>query len=410
MRSNTKILLAILVISLQFNYFANAEENLSWFKGNTHTHSLWSDGNDFPEMIAKYYKDNGYHFLVLSDHNILSCGEKWMTIESVEKRRRTLGVPTMKKYLSTFGEEWVEIRGEENKKQVRLKALNEIRPLFEKEKNFIFIQGEEITNGFNGSPVHTNGINLMELIKPKKGNSLRETMRNNIIAVQEQAARLKKPMFAHINHPNFGWSITAEDIAHVLEEKFFEVYNGHPSINHMGNAQRPGDEKIWDIANTIRLSKLDALPLFGVASDDSHHYHGGDSKPGRGWIMVNSSTLNEDTIVNSINAGNFYATSGVHFKHLHRNQQNGILEFEIKAEDGIKYVTKITGTKKGEENDPRKIGKVLASFEGVKVKYQLSENDWYFRATVHSSKNHPNPSFKGQMEKAWTQPVWTSSN
>ena len=66
--------------------------------------------------------------------------------------------------------------------------------------------------------------------------------------------------------------------------------------------------------------------------------------------------------------------------------------------------------KKGEENDPRKIGKVLAGFEGVKVKYQLSENDWYFRATVHSSKNHPNPSFKGQMEKAWTQPVWTSSN
>ena len=93
MRSNTKILLAILVISLQFNYFANAEENLSWFKGNTHTHSLWSDGNDFPEMIAKYYKDNGYHFLVLSDHNILSRGEKWMAIESVEKRRRTLGVP-----------------------------------------------------------------------------------------------------------------------------------------------------------------------------------------------------------------------------------------------------------------------------------------------------------------------------
>ena len=410
MRSNTKILLVILAVSLNSHFFSHAEENSSWFKGNTHTHSLWSDGNDFPEMIAKYYKDNGYHFLVLSDHNILSRGEKWMAIEGVEKRRRTLGVPTMKKYLSTFGDEWVEIRGEENKKQVRLKTLDEIRPLFEKDKNFIFIQGEEITNGFDGSPVHTNAINLEELIKPKKGNSLRETMRNNIIAVQEQASRLNKPMFAHINHPNFGWSITAEDIAHVLEEKFFEVYNGHPSINHMGDAKRPGDEKIWDIANTIRLSKLNALPLFGISSDDSHHYHGGDSKPGRGWIMVNSSKLNEDTIVNAINAGNFYATSGVHFKHLHRSQKEGIIEFEIKAEDGIEYSTKITGTKKGEENDARKIGKVFASFKGVKVKYQLSENDWYFRATVHSSKNHPNPSFKGQIEKAWTQPVWTSSN
>ena len=31
------------------------------------------------------------------------------------------------------------------------------------------------------------------------------------------------------------WSITAEDIAHVLEETFFEVYNGHPMINHLGD-------------------------------------------------------------------------------------------------------------------------------------------------------------------------------
>ena len=30
-----------------------ADEKISWYKGNTHTHSLWSDGNDFPEMIAR---------------------------------------------------------------------------------------------------------------------------------------------------------------------------------------------------------------------------------------------------------------------------------------------------------------------------------------------------------------------
>jgi hypothetical protein len=36
-----------------------------WFKGNLHTHSLWSDGNDFPEMIASWYRDNGYQFLAL---------------------------------------------------------------------------------------------------------------------------------------------------------------------------------------------------------------------------------------------------------------------------------------------------------------------------------------------------------
>ena len=149
-----------------------AQEKMHWFKGNTHTHSLWSDGNDFPEMIAKFYKDNSYHFLVLSDHNILSRGEKWMNVGAIEKRRRTLGVATLKKYISSFGKDWVELRGEDKKQEVRLKTLEEIRPKFEKAEDFIFIEGEEITNSFGGSPVHTNGMNLKELIVPKKGTSL----------------------------------------------------------------------------------------------------------------------------------------------------------------------------------------------------------------------------------------------
>jgi len=382
---------------------------MHWFKGNTHTHSLWSDGNDFPEMIAKFYKDNSYHFLVLSDHNILSRGEKWMNVGAIEKRRRTLGVATLKKYISTFGQDWVEIRGEDKKQEVRLKTLEEIRPKFEKEGNFIFIEGEEITNSFSGSPVHTNGMNLKELIVPKKGTSIRDTMRNNIIAVREQSLRYKKPMLSHLNHPNFGWSITAEDLAHVLEEKFFEVYNGHPGINHLGDAKRPGDERIWDIANTIRLATLKSDPLYGISSDDSHYYHGGDVKPGRGWVMVQSSSLEEDSIVRSMNSGNFYGSSGVHLKNLLRDQKKGTLEFEIEADSDAEYVTRIIGTRKGNENNPDLVGETLATIKGNKVKYKLKDNEWYFRATVTSSKDHPIPSFNGQKEQAWTQPIWDHS-
>ncbi|MFM8905266.1 MAG: hypothetical protein ACKOIB_08500, partial [Verrucomicrobiota bacterium] len=29
---------------------------------------FWSDGDDFPDSVARWYKDNGYHFLALSDH------------------------------------------------------------------------------------------------------------------------------------------------------------------------------------------------------------------------------------------------------------------------------------------------------------------------------------------------------
>ena len=33
-----------------------------WWKGNIHTHSLWSDGNDFPEMISEWYRTHDYNF------------------------------------------------------------------------------------------------------------------------------------------------------------------------------------------------------------------------------------------------------------------------------------------------------------------------------------------------------------
>ena len=53
-----------------------------WFRGNMHTHSLWSDGDDYPEMIASWYKANGYQFLVFTDHNVLLQGERWSNIDS----------------------------------------------------------------------------------------------------------------------------------------------------------------------------------------------------------------------------------------------------------------------------------------------------------------------------------------
>ena len=55
----------------------SSSQEYRWYRGNTHTHSLWSDGNDFPEMIVGWYKDQGYDFVALSDHNILAVEEKW---------------------------------------------------------------------------------------------------------------------------------------------------------------------------------------------------------------------------------------------------------------------------------------------------------------------------------------------
>src|SRR5678816_4117496 len=76
-----------------------------WYKGNLHTHSLWSDGDDYPEMIADWYKKHGYNFLALSDHNILSKVEKWTTVGKTPTSEQALG-----KYITRYGKDWVEIR------------------------------------------------------------------------------------------------------------------------------------------------------------------------------------------------------------------------------------------------------------------------------------------------------------
>ncbi|MGH9201250.1 MAG: PHP domain-containing protein, partial [Vicinamibacterales bacterium] len=47
-------------------------DGLRWFKGNTHAHTSNSDGDSAPDEVARWYREHGYHFLVLTDHNVLT--------------------------------------------------------------------------------------------------------------------------------------------------------------------------------------------------------------------------------------------------------------------------------------------------------------------------------------------------
>ncbi len=377
-------------------------ETGQWYKGNTHTHSLWSDGNDFPEMIVDWYKDQGYDFLALSDHNVLSRGEKWMPLNQVEKRRKKGGHGTMDHYLERFGEEWVELRGESGSEEVRLKTLEEIRPHFEEVGKFLLIEAEEITDKFRQYPVHINAINVGEVIKPQGGDSVVETMRNNLRMVKEQSERLGRPILSHLNHPNFHWAITPQQLAEVVEEQFFEVYNGHPGINHLGDADRPGDEAIWDMANTLRILVHDAPPLLGVATDDSHHYHGGDVSPGRGWVMVWAAELDAGQLVEAMQKGEFYSSSGVVLSEIDFNPGTRTHRIEMTQIEGVSYETKFIGTRR---STPETTGEVFETVRGSLAVYKLTGDELYVRAVVTSSRSHPNPSYPDQHEQAWTQPV-----
>ncbi len=394
-----------------------------YYKGNIHTHSLWSDGNDFPEIFAEWYRTHGYNFLALSDHNVLSEGTRWMKHSTIINRGGNL---TLEKYQARFGNGWVETRGKADTDNyaIRIKPLDEFRSLIEERGTFIMIQGEEISDRVKKKPLHMNATNLQEVIPPSGGLTIREAMEANLRAVEDQAQRTGREVLVHLNHPNFGYGITAEDLAFVIRERFFEVYNGHPSINHLGDDTHPAVERLWDIANTIRLSELGAPPLFGVATDDSHHYHGkGGSRTGRGWIQVQSRYLSPEHIIRGIKAGDFYASSGVELKEVSHDAVENVLALRIDAKPGVQYTTRFIGTAKDhgmtvlpenqEEGEPSSehkysspaIGKVLATATGETPQYRLTGRELYVRAVVTADQDHPDPSFKGQQQQAWTQPV-----
>ena len=406
MSKSTALLPVILLgLFLSVTESTGQQAKKKWYKGNLHTHSLWSDGNDFPEMIAKWYKDHDYQFLGLSDHNILSKGIKWMPKTAIEKRG---GKGGGERYEKVFGSDWVEKRTRNQVTEYRLKPLSEFRPLFDEPDEFLMIQAEEVTDHFGSLPIHINATNLQDLIKPQGGKSVRETMSNNLQAIKRQQERIGRPIFAHLNHPNFGWAITAEDMAAVEEEKFFEIYNGHPGVRQNGEKNHPGLEKMWDIANTIRIQQMKMDPLFGIATDDSHNYFGTTgSSPGRGWVMVSANRLTPANIVNALERGDFYASSGVRIDTFQFERKTGRYSLKILPTRGVRYTTRFIGTRKGASTDElENVGRVLAESNELEPSYTLTEEDLYVRAVVTSSESHANPSIKAQKQQAWLQPVW----
>jgi predicted metal-dependent phosphoesterase TrpH len=400
-----------------------AEDAARWYKGSTHCHTLWSDGDEFPEMVADWYKGHGYDFLAISDHDRLMAGEKWIpvahgtrctgaAVENCEKR---------------FGAGWLTTRENNGKREVKLKTFDEIRTKLDEPGKFLLVQNEEISAKVGDHHVHMNAINLAEPIAPRIGRNVTDTISVNLASVLEQSARLRRPIVAHVNHPNWSeYDISPEDLAAVTALGFFEVWNAHPGSRNLGDAIHPGTEKAWDIANTIRLAKMKAPPLYGIGSDDAHNYHAfspQNANPGRAWIMVRAQELKAEPLLDAIDRGDFYVSSGVVLRELKYDAQQRTISVEVQAEPGVRYVIEFIGTLKG--TDPTgqavaddhnlkrpgneyspDVGKVLSRVEGASATYRFSGNELYVRAAIRSNKPIANASpGGGQFQQVWGQPM-----
>src|SRR5687767_15962559 len=96
-----------------------------WFKGNTHTHTVNSDGDSTPDEVVRWYREHGYQFLVLTDHNYLTG----------------------------------------------IEGLNAVHGAADK---FLVIRGEEVTSTAASKPVHVNGLALDTAVAPPKAATVRD--------------------------------------------------------------------------------------------------------------------------------------------------------------------------------------------------------------------------------------------
>jgi len=435
-------LISAIMILTFLNSCQPQEDSLRWYRGNLHTHTFWSDGDDFPESVAGWYKNNGYNFLVFTDHNILlrtpvtgPFRRDHVLVEGQLWQRILNDHPALEKYISIFGEKWPETRPDEEEGylQIRLKPLDEFQQMFDEPDNFLLMMGHEWYNEFNDPhDVHICVFIPDEVIPGIQcGVDEKERMvREVIIETNEYSNRTGRYTSPVLAHPLNKWCFTAEIILEAEDLRFFEIYNGHPNVLRFNDELYADTERIWDIVLSIRLETGQGELLYGVAADDAHSYHkpfpGYRSKgatPGRGWIMVRSAGLTEELIFDAINRGEFYSTTGVLLKNIACDGKH--IHVEIEPQEGVEYVTEYIGTFSGTDTSSEPvtdssgneladatrrysndIGKILAVSNEITSGYTLTGHELYVRVRIRSSADQTDQ-ITGEIigkQTAWSQP------
>lgn len=397
--------LALVLLGAGTSRGAEQSSAYHWYKGDIHAHSLWSDGNSFPESVVNWYKSRGFQFFALTDHNTLQEGQRWVEVapkgKPGKKKRGVASQQSYAAYKKLLGPRWLDEQTSGGKQMVRLKTLAEYRARFEQPGKFLLIQAEEIscpTPKGTDYRVHVNGVNLASKIDPPIPGPEQEhagvwqaETAAKLIAAQAEAQHLK--VHAQLNHP-FWSHLTTEDICRISSLNRMEINN-----DDSGSSESlPKTEAAWDAVLAYRLEH--AMPLmFVTAVDDAHnHLTYSPFGAGHGWIMVRARSLATDEIITALNSGDFYATRGPVMTEI--NGGKAQMSLKIQRERGVTFKTEFVGQRKG-----GKPGEILATQAGLTPAYTLKGDELYVRAKVTSSKLKRTPDGKpAYFEMAWTQP------
>lgn len=307
------------------------DATLRWYKGNTHTHTLNSDGDSTPDEVVRWYREHNYQFLVLTDHNFLT-------------------------------------------------SVDAINALHGANGKFLVIAGEEVSDLLAKKQIHVNGLGIETQIDPQGGDTVAMILQRNIDAVRGAHG------VPHVNHPNFEWAVTADDLKKVERYRLLEIYNGHPLVNDEGGGGKPSVEAVWDILLTA------GKRIYAIAVDDAHTFkdlgNPNVAGPGRGWVVVRAPKLDPAAILGALEQGEFYASTGVELRDVVATTSD--LTISIRVRGDTKFTTQFISDG----------GSVLATSGENPARYVFRGDEAYVRAKVIDSN--------GRI--AWVQPVFRKAS
>ncbi len=219
-------------------------------RGSIHTHTTRSDGHESPRQVATWYRDHGYQFVAITDHNVLVDPAELADLEG---------------------------------------------------PGFVLVPGEEISSTAGVTPVHIQALCVDHLIPGARFETPLQAVGAALDAVRAQNG------FAVVNHPNFSWAFGITDLLPLRGAYALEIWSGHPAVHSLGDGTRPSHETIWDELLT-RGRRVTA-----VALDDVHTLvpldGGSNGLPGLAWIYT-FGELGRAQVCDALRAGRLYASSG----------------------------------------------------------------------------------------------------
>lgn len=191
-----------------------------------------------------------------------------------------------------------------------------------------------------------------------------------------------------LNHPNMAWAIDAPLATELVSRgaRLIEIANQNEVESSAGDAAHPSTAAMWDAVLST------GAVVYGVASDDAHHYDDADAVRARGqpaftgdlgWVMVRADR-DPAAIRRAMLAGDFYSSTGVGLDRVDSDGER--LVIAIHDDGGAPYLTTFIGQG----------GQVLATSRELVASFEVAAAPaGYLRATVVDRSGHT----------AWIQPL-----